>query len=40
MEGVYEEASAESVQATLVPPRFFRDAFRFFREPQDNYVSI
>ena len=26
MEGVFEAASAEPVQATLVPPRFFRDA--------------
>ena len=36
MEGVFEAASAEPVQATLVLPRFFRDAFRFFREPQEN----
>ena len=26
MEGVSEKASAEPVQATLVPPRFFHDA--------------
>jgi hypothetical protein len=36
MEGVSEGASGVPVHATLVPPRFFRDAFRFFCEPQET----